>query len=163
MWAQFNLRWRTIIKVQILWWLQTTACTQQQSIFIIIILFYGFWFKSFPTSCCFRAVRVASSRCSSAPITLGASGPAWTEVTGSSRSTLRAQLTMSLCLSFSKCSSCSPARAACSLSPTLLRSTPPAAALIIPAQDPFLLSMPKTGARACPETKCAQRNVLLAK
>lgn len=97
----------------------------------VVFILYSFLMKWYLTSCCFRAVRVASSRCSSAPMT---------EVTGSSWSTLSAQFTISLCLSRRSCSSCSPARAACSLSPTLLRSTT-AAALNIPVQEPFLLSM----------------------
>lgn len=106
----------------------------------VVFILYRFLMKWYLTSCCFRAVRVASSRCSSAPMSRAPSESALTEVTGSSWSTLSAQFTISLCLSRRSWSSCSPARAACSLSPTLLRSTT-AAALNIPIQEPFLLSM----------------------
>lgn len=74
------------------------------------------------TSCSFRAVRVASSRCSLPWAARGCAPPPAGGRCGMSR----AARTSSRCFSRSTWSSWRPARAACSLSPTRPRSQPPA-------------------------------------
>jgi len=90
------------------------------------------------TSCCFSRVSVASSL-SSSVLTFSCF-----DVSDSSLFRVRAQCTMALCLSRRRCSSCSPASAACSLSPVLPRSIP-AAAVSTPDPGVFLPNIIRRG------------------
>lgn len=87
---------------------------------------FGTSFFIFLTSCCLRAVSVASSRCCSSALSVSSSR--WCKHTSLAACSLSvytrsARCTMSSCFSRKCCSSCSPANAARSLSATRPRST----------------------------------------